>query len=143
MRRSIRSAPWDGSWRPPASARSGTAAIAFCRRTGTSRTTRSPPESRWLSRRPLSAGSRASRMSSARSDAALLSYLRELIEDNAESVFGLARGEPHVELLSLSRPHGRDESQNRYHRTLTVRYSSAGGRQEKRIWLKFLKSRRV
>jgi hypothetical protein len=82
-------------------------------------------------------------MSSARSDAALLSYLRELIEDNAESVFGLARGEPHVELLSLSRPHGRDESQNRYHRTLAVRYSSAGGRQEKRIWLKFLKSRRV
>jgi hypothetical protein len=82
-------------------------------------------------------------MSSATSDAALASYLRELIRDNAESLFGIAAGEPHVEQLALSRPHGRNHSQNRYHRTLTVRYATAGGLREKRIWLKFLKSRRV
>jgi Phosphotransferase enzyme family len=82
-------------------------------------------------------------MSSARSDAFLLSYLRELIRDNAESVFGVAGSRLRLEHVSLSRPRRRNRGHGRHHRLLTVRYAGADGTGEKRIWLKFLKSRSV
>jgi hypothetical protein len=75
-------------------------------------------------------------MSSARSEADLLSALRELVQENAESVLGLPAEQLELERLSLSRPLRRKH--NRHHRALSVRYRSTGGRREMRIWLKFV-----
>lgn len=80
-------------------------------------------------------------MSSARSDAQLLSSLRGLVEDNADKVLGVAGGQIRVEQLDLSQP--RNQKPGRHHRALTVRYYREDERREKRIWLKFLKDSRT
>jgi hypothetical protein len=75
-------------------------------------------------------------MSSARSEAELLSALRELVQDNINSLFGLTGSRLRVENVSLSRP--LHQTSDRYHRALTVRCASPSETREKRIWLKFL-----
>jgi hypothetical protein len=75
-------------------------------------------------------------MLSARSEADLLTSLRELVQDNAETLFGVTGNQLRVEHMSLSKAFHRKH--DRYHRALTVHYSRDGETREKRIWLKFL-----
>jgi hypothetical protein len=77
-------------------------------------------------------------MSSARSDDELLTVLRDLVRDNADKVFRVPGDQVSVEEVSLGRRLHENQTYNRHHRTLTVRYARPGERGEQRIWLKFL-----